>query len=821
MLVSFFFRELWKDWSYTILFIISLVLGLGSVIGIVSYKDSLKNKILSEAVSLMGGDLNLETPEKPSENSLNFLNSSFPPGTIKTEYVQFPSMILVPKTKETSLALVKAVENIYPLKGKVETKPANAIATLKSGEIILDPSLISKLKISIGDSIQLGEKKMKVVATLEKDLASGGSFMAMAAPGIFLLSDLDSTKLVERGSRIRYHFLISLPKETDSKEFKDKNFQSFLQNDFTIFHSTEVGSGSQKFLYTTLDYLSLLSLSALFCGAITIFLLVRSKVRSRLKDLALVKCIGAKNIQIVQFYYLEILSLSIPSWLLSLFVGFKIQQYIPNLTGNDLLLQILPALPLKAILLSFVLGVVLPCLIVWESALVIYNIPPLWALRSREEGSIYQKRFLILSILGFYIFFFTVSSLETNSLFKGGMFSLVLLAVPILFYGLYFLSRSILLGLLKQPIFSQGARLGIRKFSREGSLMFVGLGFGLFLFILSLTLQESLLELGGNRSISERANLFVLDIKKAQLPEFQERLNKYNPKALIYAPVIGARLTAINGEPIQKETEKEALERNWRSTARTREYFLSYRTNLYESEKITSGKFWDEDATDEISVEKDFSKYLRAGIGDELEFNVLGRKITGKITNLRSVNWADLKPNFVVLFSKGILEKAPSFSIASFAIQDLEARYAMEKEMISKFPNLTIIDTEKAVQSFLGILEKVTGIVRLLTGFLLTTCFFLISSTIYSTRNERREEAKLLRLVGASRKILFQIFFYEGLILVLLTFFFAVGISFGSEYFLSTQLFQIESVIPWMSYVFVFLFVFFVVQMLILSPIVS
>lgn len=135
----------------------------------------------------------------------------------------------------------------------------------------------------------------------------------------------------------------------------------------------------------------------------------------------------------------------------------------------------------------------------------------------------------------------------------------------------------------------------VGRFDRPGtslSLSVIGLTSSLFILILSLIISESLLEYSGAKDKERRPNLFVLDIRAEQKEHFEEVVKEFDAEKVIVAPVIGARLSKINGEVIKKdETEISAFKRDWRSTARTREYFLSYRNDPYPTEKIIDGDF--------------------------------------------------------------------------------------------------------------------------------------------------------------------------------------------------------------------------------------
>lgn len=72
------------------------------------------------------------------------------------------------------------------------------------------------------------------------------------------------TGLVQRGSRIRYTIYAKFPETVDSLGWKDKEFEALIKEDLTIYHNTEVNSGSQQFIKNTFDYMALLALAGFF-----------------------------------------------------------------------------------------------------------------------------------------------------------------------------------------------------------------------------------------------------------------------------------------------------------------------------------------------------------------------------------------------------------------------------------------------------------------------------------------------------------------------------------------------------------------------------
>lgn len=806
-------RELFSRFRYSLLIVVSITLGVGSVIGIHSYKDNTANAIKKEAKSIMGADLALQSPQEITDSARNLLKNRLPEGAKTSASIQFLSMISNESGSENSLSFVKGIETSYPFYGEMRTKPENAYRNLKPNQVLLDPTLVENLKLKLGDRVRLGDSLLVLAGVVLKEPGAVGSFVG-SAPGSIIRKDTAiQTGLVQRGSRIRYTIYLQFPETIDSLDWKDKEFASFIKEDLTIYHNTEVNSGSQQFIKNTFDYMALLALAGFFLGAISVYTAVRTRLLEKRNEIAILMCLGAKPNVILLLVFSEILILSLLGTVFGLILGSIIQSLLPDISGiTPVGTSGVLGLSVSSFLWSIVLGVVLPLLISIPLVLETRSVKPLAALKeveSQTSGNLSTSYWQFGSFVLIYILFTSLAILETESIFKGILFTLVLLTLPLLVYGLYILFGTFLQKISKLGWLSKEWSLVTKKVTRKSGalrLSIIGLGSALFILTLSLILQESLLELSGAREIERRPNMFLLDIRETQKDDLLQSITKFPVEKQYVAPVIGARLSKVNGEPVKKEdTIKNAMDRNWRATARTREYFLSYRDELYDTEEVTKGSWWQESGRNEISVERDFSKYLEAGVGDELTFNVQGREVSGKITNLRSVNWADMKPNFVVLFSRGILEKAPRFYIVSLLIDKGTDRYQLQKVIVNQFPNITVIDTEKTIQAFMGILEKVTQMMALMTIFILAASFVLVFTTLYASQSERKREFALLRVIGANSRFMGKHFLREAILVSVISFFLGLVYAVLSNEVLNRSVLELRSVYPYGQLSLVFL----------------
>ncbi|ONF93700.1 ABC transporter permease [Leptospira santarosai] len=814
LLIRSVLREFRSRKSSALQIVFAIAIGTGSVTAIHAYREELSRSILKEARNLMGSDLLVQSSSPLTREQKEFMSLTLPKGSQTSELVQFASMLRNQENDETSLSLIKTMSGGFPYYGEIVTEPADAYRKLKEGEILLEESLIRNLKLKIGSYVSLGERKFILKGKVLKEPGIAGNFMAPTS--IISGASLASTGLEQRGSRINYLIPIKLKDSSIAGKYKETNFKKYIQKDLTLYDSTETNSGSRKFLTNTLDFFSLLGLSAFFLGGISILLVSRAGIREKSGALAVLKCLGASPRTVSWIVLGELFFFAFIGSVLGILFGKVLLQWIPDFAAEKIL-GFHPTIGFSSLLWGLFIGIFIPFFSSVESLVEIRTLKPILALRREfQEETDRVPRFRITQIVGYpilFVSFFALAWWETESSLKGLILCSVLFFLPLIVFLVYSGIRIFISKFRNRRNFSPFAAFVVGRFDRPGtslSLSIVGLTSSLFILLLSLIVSESLLEYSGAKDKERRPNLFVLDIRAGQKEHFEEVVKEFGAEKVVVAPVIGARLYKINGEVVKKdETETSAFKRDWRSTARTREYFLSYRNDPYPTEKIVDGDFWRKGEEDQISVEKEFSEYLKVNLGDRLTFLVGGVEVTGVIRNFRIVNWADMRPNFVVLFSKGILEKAPSYYLSSLRIESEEQRYNLQKSLVSTYPNLTIIDTDKAIRAFLGILEKISFTIRLMTWLILGASLLLVLTALNSSRKERIEETTLLRIIGGTSGFLKKVFLWEGILLGTFSFLLALLLAWIASVLIGRQILEIQPSYSFLEYLFVYLFTIF------------
>src|SRR5262245_10614601 len=99
---------------------------------------------------------------------------------------------------------------------------------------------------------------------------------------------------------------------------------------------------------------------------------------------------------------------------------------------------------------------------------------------------------------------------------------------------------------------------------------------------------------------------------------------------------------------------------------------ITYSRDIPAGSRLVEGEWWSASYQGPplVSFEKKVAEGLSLKLGDEITVNVLGRNITARIANLRSVDWQSLGINFVLVFSPGTFSGAPYTEIATLTYPD-------------------------------------------------------------------------------------------------------------------------------------------------------
>jgi putative ABC transport system permease protein len=247
--------------------------------------------------------------------------------------------------------------------------------------------------------------------------------------------------------------------------------------------------------------------------------------------------------------------------------------------------------------------------------------------------------------------------------------------------------------------------------------------------------------------------MVLFDIQGQQKDQIATMAHEHHLPIIQQVPIVNMRLEAINGRT--SATSKSDTINDFGGRIFAREYRVTYRDSLTASEKITEGKWVGNTQTTGIpyvSLEQGWAKRQKLKLGDTMVFNVQGAAVQTIIGSFREVDWNRIQTNFLVVFPKGVLEDAPQFNVLITRVKNEEASARFQQAMVSRFPNVSIIDLALILKTLDEILEKISFVIRFMAGFSILTGIVVLIASVLISKYQRIRESVLLRTLGASRK---------------------------------------------------------------------
>ena len=195
--------------------------------------------------------------------------------------------------------------------------------------------------------------------------------------------------------------------------------------------------------------------------------------------------------------------------------------------------------------------------------------------------------------------------------------------------------------------------------------------------------------------------------------------------------------------------------------------------------RVTEGEWWkpDYDGPPLVSFEKKVADGLGLKLNDTVTVNVLGRSITARISNLRTLDWQSLGINFVMIFSPNTFRGAPVTHLATLAYRDggtPAEENAMLKGVSDTFPGITTVRVKDAINAFGVLVGNLTLAVRGASTITLIAAALVLGGALAAGHQHRVYDSVILKTLGATRRQLVAAYALEYLLLGSVTALFGV-----------------------------------------------
>ncbi|MBC7827424.1 MAG: ABC transporter permease [Chitinophagaceae bacterium] len=752
-------RDSRRNRSRLLLFVSSIILGIGALVAINSLGQTLQQEIDSQAANLLGADLELSSGKIITPAIKKRVDSL---GDRRSEQRSFSSMIYFLKNGGTRLIQVRALNGEFPFYGEFETIPITAGKTFRNGQqALVDQTLMLQYDAKPGDSIKIGNTTFAIAGILKGAPGQTG-FSASVAPVVYIpLSFLPQTGLEQKGSRINYKYFIKYDRPVDIKKLVDQ-LEPVLESEGIDYDTVQTQKeDSLRSFSDVTRFLSLVAFIALLLGCIGVASAIHIYVKEKINTIAVLRCLGVKASQAFLIYLIQITGIGFIGSVIGAIVGTIIQQFLPLLLKDFLPVKVVPHISWTSIWQGIGLGIIISILFALLPLVSIRKISPLNTLRmSFEHTSIKDPaKWVIYGLILFFIYSFTF--IQLDGWIESAVFTISVVLAFLILSGIALFLMWLVRKLMPESwsyLWRQGLANLYRPNNQTNTLIVsIGLGTALIstvFFIQTLLLSRVTLSASGNQP-----NMVLFDIQSTQRQQVLDLARKFNLPAEGTVPIVNMRLESVNDITAAAVEKDSTL--GMQSWIFSREYRVTFRDSIVRSEKITAGTWAGTrngpDGPIYISIEERFAKRNHIEIGDTMVFNVQGTVLPTIVRSMRTVDWNRVQTNFLVVFPTGVLEKAPQFHVLMTHVPSVETSARFQQAVVQQFPNISIIDLGLILRVLDNILDKVGFVIRFIAGFSIITGLVVLIASVLISKYQRIQESVLLRTLGASRKQIFTI----------------------------------------------------------------
>ena len=763
-------------------FIACIALGVAAIAGVGSFSQGLVDGLAREGRTILGGDLSFSLIQReatPAERA--FLDR-------QGEVSVAATLRAMARTADgrATLVEVKAVDGAYPLYGSVATDPPSPLADLLAPRdggfgAVADPVLFARLDLKPGAHVRIGNADIELRAALvaEPDKLAGGIGFG---PRLMLSeAALRASGLLQPGSLVRWHHDLRLPDGAGERAIRrvtDAAALSAPDAGWDIRTRTNASPQLERSVERFTQYLALVGLTALLIGGVGVANSAKHYLDRKRNVIATLKSLGATGGRVFAVYFTEIILLAMLGAAIGLATGAALPFALAGMLRPLVPLPFMPALHPAVLLTALAYGLLTAATFaLWPlgrahdvpvSALFRDEIAPdrRWP-RARYAVS---AALAALALVGLAV---AAAYDHRIALYFVAASAAVFVALRLVALALMALARRI-----PRPR-STAWRLAIANIHRPGALtptVVLSLGLGLALLV-------SVLEIDGNlrtqfmAALPEKApSFYFLDIQAGDADRFDAFLRAHAPRATLErVPMLRGRIVTAGGR--RAEDIKPRQDARWVLQS---DRGITYTGEVPGGSRVVEGEWWGADYTGPplLSFEKKLADGLGLKLGDEVTVNVLGRNVTARIANMRTVDWQSLGINFVLVFSPGAFAGAPATDIATLTFPGgatAAEETALMKAAGQAFPAVTAVRVKDALDAVGAIVSNLVLAIRIASAVTLVAAVLVLGGALAAGHRHRVYDAVVLKTLGATRRQLIAAYALEYVLLGLATVVFGVA----------------------------------------------
>ena len=763
--MSFVLRMAWRElrasWQRLIFFFVCIAIGVGSIVALRSVIQSVRGTLLRETRSLIAADI-LVTSNRPFSTAVRQqLAEAQADGRIRglSESLEIATMVRPADSARpvTKMVELRAVQPAFPYYGTLSLQTGTYSHTLlRGGGALVRPELLAQLDLRVGDRLLIGNGTFVIRGVITTEPGRSLGAFSLGPRVLIDYDDLPGTGLMAFGSRSTHQLLLQAPDaaaRTLVREMNDRFVNEFVRVRGSWENQDRIGEN----LTRAENYLSLVGLVILILGGIGVSSVTRVFVQQKIRSIAILKCVGGTSARVLAIYLTQVLLLGLIGSAAGVVLAVGVVAAVPVFLGSiPELLTVDYGVTGAAVAQGLAVGVLVSMLFSVVPLLDVRHVKPSLLLRqdATRSGAIDWVKWTASGIVAALLV--GVAAWQAGSLRVGLLLSAGFVATAVILH----LAGTALIWAVR-PLTrarSFALRQAVLRITRPGNqtrVILLAVGLGAFFILGVRSLQANLLQDFAIQAGPDAPDMFLIDIQPDQRDALTAYVDEQNAAAPPPAPipVLRARVVGVQGREVSLDSFEQVRGRNGLS----REFTVTYRPMLQPNEEVIAGTWWDASPSAgeaEVSIEEGFLERLRIQVGDEMRFDVLGREITARVTSIRRVDWQDFRTGgFMFVFRPGVFDEAPHTYIASLqGPADTAARARLQAGLVSRFPNVSVIDLREILQTIQGIVRNVTLAVTVVGALVLLSGSLILVGAISMTKYRRVYEAAILKTLGATSR---------------------------------------------------------------------
>lgn len=734
------------------IFLACLALGVAAIAAAGSTAEAFRQGLASQAREILGGDVSFSVENRDFTREERAAIDRLGP----TTYSSGARAMAAASNGDRRLVSLRGVDARFPLAGAVKLEGAPSLAAALADQdglpgAAVEPALMDRLRLKIGDRFEAGEMVLVVRARLisEPDGLSRGFAIA---PRVLIREDvLERSGLLAPGGLSNRTVRLALPGDQDPRAVGQAIQKAFPDAHFRVRDRVDAAPGARRLIDQLEYFLGFIGLASLVAGGLGVAGAVSAYLSTREPAIAVLKALGARSSLIRDLHLIQIGVLTLLGVSIGLLIGAAAPLVLGRIAGSSLpvpaLFKIYP-LPLAKAGLFGIL------------AAAAFSLIPLARARATPPSALFRRapkrRFpLGVETFGAVLAGAGLAGLAVATAPTPLSAAIMMAGVALAFGLLALIGRAATLIAGRARKLARGpVKLGLANLAGPGSAAHTAspaIGLGVALLACVVLIQSALLRQVSDVAPRTAPAMVFTEIPADRAAAFDATvasvMGPLSPETYLRMPFATGRIIGVKGKPVDVKAIKPS--QRW---AFDNDISVSVFPRQPHNAGVVAGRWWraDDAGPPQVAMTKEVADAAGLKVGDTITALILGREIEARVVALRQVDFGGFGPNFALIFNPATLEGANLRGVA-IARLDRDREAILTRKLGEGFPGVNVISVREQLDAAAALFDRLALAVRGAAAVAGLAGLLVLAGAIAAGARARGREAATLKVLGATR----------------------------------------------------------------------